>query len=84
MQQEYARYELTRFRNLVGGLQLLGAAGLLVGLQQPWAGQIGSGGLALLMLLGVGVRIKIKDSLLQTLPAFAYMMLNAYLCWTAF
>ncbi len=84
MQQEYARYGLTRFRNLVGGLQLLGAVGLLVGLHQPWAGLMGSGGLALLMMLGVGVRIKIKDSLLQTLPAFAYMILNAYLCGAAF
>lgn len=84
MKREYARYGLTRFRNVVGGLQLLGATGLLVGLQHPWAGLAGSGGLALLMLLGVGVRIKIKDSLLQTSPALAYMALNAYLCGAAF
>ena len=84
MKGEYARYGLTRFRKLVGLLQLLGAVGLLVGLQQPWAGRIGSGGLAFLMLLGVGVRIKIKDSLVQTLPALAYMMLNAYLFWAGF
>jgi len=84
MQQEYARYGLTPFRNLVGILQLLGATGLLVGYSQPWAGQSAAGGLAVLMLLGVGVRIKIKDTPLQTLPAFAYMILNAYLCLTAY
>ena len=84
MQEEYARYGLKKFRSLVGILQLLGAAGLLVGFSQPWAGQSAAGGLALLMLLGVGVRIKIKDTPSQTLPAFAYMVLNAYLGWAAF
>ena len=43
-----------------------------------------TGGLALLMLLGVGVRIRIKDSALQILPAFAYMLLNAYLAIAVF
>jgi hypothetical protein len=77
--REFNRYGLVRFRNLVGALQLAGAAGLLAGFHTPWVGQFASAGLALLMLLGVGVRIKIKDSALQTLPAFAYMLLNAYL-----
>jgi len=79
MQREYDRYGLSRFCKLVGALQLLGAAGLIVGLAHTWAGLIAAGGLALLMLLGVGVRIKIKDTLLQTTPAFAYLILNAYL-----
>ena len=84
MQQEYARYGLAKFRRLVGALQLLGAIGLLVGLHYSWAGQAAAGGLSVLMMLGVGVRIKIKDTLLQTLPAFAYMVLNAYLAWAAY
>ena len=84
MQQEYARYKLPQFRKLVGTLQLLGAAGLLVGFKVHWLGQAAAGGLALLMLLAVGVRIKIKDSPLQTLPAFAYLVLNAYLCGAAY
>ena len=65
-------------------LQLLGAAGLLVGFYIPWVGQLSAGGLAVMMLCGVGVRIKIKDTVVQTLPAFAYMLLNAYLAISAY
>ena len=65
-------------------LQLLGAAGLLVGFYMPWAGQFSATGLAVMMLCGVVVRIKIKDTVLQTLPAFAYMVLNAYLALQAY
>ncbi len=79
MRREYERYGLSGFRTLVGTSQLLGALGLLVGFHTPWVGQLAAGGLALLMLLGVAVRIRIKDTALQTLPAFAYMVLNAYL-----
>jgi hypothetical protein len=79
MRREFQRYGLPGFRKLVGGLQLLGSIGLLAGMHTPWLGQLASGGLALLMLGGVGVRIKIKDTALLTLPAFAYMVLNAYL-----
>jgi hypothetical protein len=53
-------------------------------LHTPWIGHFSAGGLALLMLCGVGVRIKIKDSVLLTLPAFAYMLLNAYLAFIAY
>ena len=84
MRLEYERYGAAKFRRLVGALQLLGAAGLLVGFYQAWAGQLAAGGLALLMLCGVGVRIKIKDTPLQTLPAATYMVLNAYLCLAAY
>jgi len=80
MQREYQRYGLAKFRNLVGTLQVLGAMGLLVGFREPWIGQSASGCLAVMMLVGIGVRVKIKDTVLQTLPAFAYMVLNAYLC----
>jgi hypothetical protein len=84
MQREYQRYGLSKYRQLVGILQLLGAAGLWVGLREPWAGQIASGGLAVLMMLGVGVRLKIRDTLWQTFPAFAYMILNGYLWFAAY
>jgi len=69
---------------LIGGLQLCAAIGLLAGLSQPWMGRAASGGLAVMMLVAVGVRIKIKDSLLQTIPALLYLALNAYLCLAVF
>lgn len=84
MKREFARYRLARFRKTVGALQLAGAAGLLAGFLVPPLGQLAAAGLALLMLLGVGVRIRIKDTALQTLPAFAYMLLNAYLAIAVF
>ena len=60
------------------------AVGLLAGLNQAWMGQAAAGGLALMMLVAVGVRIRIQDSLLQTLPALVYLLLNAYLCFVVF
>lgn len=84
MKQEFARYRLTRFRKIVGALQLAGAAGLIAGLYTPILGQLASAGLAVLMLFGVGVRISIRDTVIQTLPAFAYMLLNAYLAIAAY
>ena len=68
MKQEFERYRLRSFRALVGALQLCGAAGLLIGVSQPWIGRMASFGLALLMLLGVGVqhqRDAVGDALLR-------------------
>jgi hypothetical protein len=84
MRGEFARYGLSRQRRLVGLLQIMGACGLLAGKQLPWLGQLAAAGLALLMLLGVGVRIKISDSFLQTVPALGYLALNVYLWVAAF
>ena len=60
------------------------ALGLLAGLSEPWMGRAAAAGLALMMLGAVGVRIKIKDTFLQTIPALFYLVLNAYLCLAAF
>ena len=60
-------------------LQFLGAAGLLLGLEFKIILVISSLGLALLMFLGLAVRIKLKDSLWVSLPALFYMTLNAYI-----
>lgn len=84
MKREFERYRLGSQRALIGVLQLVGAAGLLAGLNEPWAGRWSAAGLALMMLLAVGVRIKIKDSLVQTTPALIYLVLNVYLWRAAF
>ena len=47
-------------------------------------GRAAAVGLALMMLVAVGVRIRIKDTLLQRLPALLYLALNAYLSLAAF
>ncbi|MEQ1853630.1 MAG: DoxX family protein [Chthoniobacteraceae bacterium] len=84
MKREFERYRLGSQRTLVGGLQVCAAIGLLAGLSQPWMGRAAAAGLALMMLVAVGTRIRIKDTLLQTVPAVIYLALNAYLSLAAF
>ena len=60
------------------------AAGLLAGLSRPWMGRAAAVGLALMMLVAVGVRIRIHDTVAQTIPALVYLALNAYLSVAAF
>lgn len=84
MKQEFLRYRLGSQRMLVGILQWFAGIGLLAGMSQPWMGQLAAGGLALMMLVASIVRIQIKDTLLQTIPALFYLVLNTYLCMAGF
>jgi hypothetical protein len=84
MKQEFLRYRLASQRVIVGALQWFAGIGLLAGMSQPWMGQAAAGGLALMMLVAIVVRIQIKDSLPQTIPALFYLALNAYLCLEGF
>ena len=79
MKLEFKRFGLEKVGALTAILELLGAVGLLVGLKITSILLISSGGLALLMFFGVVVRIKVKDSILVSLPAAFYMLLNAYI-----
>ncbi len=76
MKLEFGRYGLSQFRKLTGTLELLGGIGILVGLYFTPLLVISSGGLALLMLLGIIVRLKIKDQFLAILPALILMIIN--------
>lgn len=79
---EFIRFGLDKPKRLLTGyLQLLGALGLIFGyFYLPDLVFAASGGLTLLMLAGFAVRIKIKDSLLQSLPSLAFAILNLYIC----
>ena len=80
MKSEFERYGLPNKRRFVGGLQLLGGLGLLVGqLVTPVLTLIASAGLCILMLLGVRVRLQIKDPWYSILPALSYALLSGYL-----
>jgi uncharacterized membrane protein YphA (DoxX/SURF4 family) len=79
MEREFTRFGLAHLRVLTGSLELLGGAGLLVGLKWPPALWLSSGGLALLMLCGVGVRLNVGDSAGQSVPALGLMLVNLYL-----
>ena len=79
MENEFKRFGLEKAGTLTAVLEILGAVGLLVGMKVQLILLISSGGLALLMLLGVAVRIKVKDSFWISLPALFFMLLNAYI-----
>jgi len=78
MRNEFKRFGLEIFTTLTGILELLGGLGMLVGLKFSFILLISSGGLALLMLLGFGVRLKIKDGFWLTMPSLFFMLLNLY------
>ena len=84
MKNEFKRFKLEKLGLLTIVLEILGAVGLLIGLWYNPLLILSSGGLALLMFLGVLVRIKLKDSLWISLPAIFYMSLNAYIFYIAF
>ncbi len=79
MEEEFERYGLSRFRRLTGGLEVLGGLGLLVGLLVSWVMVVASAGLALLMLLGVIARVRVRDPLLEMVPAAVLMIANLFL-----
>lgn len=81
---EFRRYQLSAQCRLVGVLQCAAAMGLLAGFALPWVGQAAAGGLALMMLVALGVRIRIGDSFVQMLPALGYLALNAALSFDGF
>ncbi|MBP2830703.1 DoxX family protein [Aquimarina sp. U1-2] len=81
MKNEFIRFGLAKRRTLTGILQLIGGVGLILGyFFSPTLLILSSGGLALLMILGFGVRLKIKDPILAAIPALVYAILNIYIC----
>ena len=79
MSEEFHRFRLTTAqRQLTGSLQIVGALGIVSGLWYPIIGLAASTGLSMLMLLGFGVRLKIKDSFSQTFPSFLMFALNLW------
>jgi hypothetical protein len=83
IKRDFERFGLSRFRTLTGTLEVLGALGLIVGQFWPPLVPLSAGGLALLMFLGVAVRIRVRDSLAQTLPALVLMCVNLFIAWVA-
>lgn len=76
MKSEFQRYGLSRFRLLVGLLESLGGLGLLIGLLWPPLTLVSATGLCLLMLLGLGVRFRLRDPWPQLLPAALLLLIN--------
>ncbi|MEQ8926991.1 MAG: DoxX family protein [Fulvivirga sp.] len=80
MMSEFIRFGLNdRLRIITGLLQLAGALGIFMGLKLPLLGMMATFGLSILMLLGFITRLKINDPFKESVPSFAFMVINAYL-----
>jgi hypothetical protein len=79
MADEFERYDLSRFRRPTGALEVLGALGLAAGYIFPPIGLLSAAGLATLMLLGLGVRAKVEDPVVQMIPAAFLLGVNLYI-----
>jgi hypothetical protein len=76
MKQEFERYQLSDFRKLVGALETLGGRGVWVGIWWEPLLIFSAAGLSLLMLLGLIVRLRLRDPISQLLPAALLMIIN--------
>jgi hypothetical protein len=76
MVAEFTRFGLARYRVLTGILEILGGAGLLVGLFWPRVLVLSSFGLALLMGLGLLTRLRIGDGFLASSQALFFLLVN--------
>lgn len=80
MKEEFTRFGLENQRVLTGYFQLFGALGLGIGyFFFPLLTFISSVGLTILMFSGFTVRIKIKDSISQSLPSLIFALLNLFI-----
>lgn len=83
MVADFHRFGLDNLRILTGVLEILGGAGLLVGLKWRPALGLSAAGLVLLMLIAFGVRLKMRDSVALSTPSFLLMLLNGYIFFLA-
>ena len=79
MTAEFTRFGLSRYRILTGTLEVLGAIGLAAGYVLPMVGVLSAVGLALLMLLGVATRIRVRDSVMESAPATVLLFINVFI-----
>ncbi|MBZ9778190.1 DoxX family protein [Psychroflexus sp. CAK8W] len=83
MFEEFKRFGLTPAqRKLTGFFQVLGAVGLAAGFYfEPILGFVAATGLSVLMSLGFGVRIKIKDNFILSFPSLFFALLNLFVAF---
>lgn len=83
MKRDFERFGLSSLRTLTGTLEALGALGLIAGQFWPPLVPLSAGGLALLMMAGIVARVRVLDSLSQTVPALVLMCMNLFIVWYA-
>jgi uncharacterized membrane protein YphA (DoxX/SURF4 family) len=79
MANDFHRFGLDNLRIMTGVMELLGGAGLLIGLRWEPALWSSSASLALLMLIAFGIRMRMQDGVRVSVPSFSFMLLNIYI-----
>lgn len=84
MVAEFERWRLPALRILTGTLQLAASVGLILGhfFSRPVL-FVSAGGLALMMFCALLARLRIRDHAYAALPAFALMVLNLFIVFSA-
>jgi hypothetical protein len=77
MASEYKRWGFNKSRKIIGLFQLLGGLGLLLSFGYRPLLLVSSSGLLVMMFFAIMVRIKIKDPIIEILPAITYLLLTA-------
>lgn len=83
MKNEFKRFGIEKLGLLTIVLEFSGALGLLLGFYFKILLLVSSLGLSTLMFFGLLTRIKSKDTIWVSLPAFFFMVLNAYIFWVS-
>ena len=73
---EYDRWGYGNLRILIATLQIFGGVGLLLGTFNLFLLQLVAFLLMTMMLYAIIVRVRLKDSIINTLPAIIYALLN--------
>ncbi len=76
---DFRRFGLENLRILTGVLEIVGGAGLLVGIKWLPAQAMAAGGLSLLMLIAFCIRVHMRDRFIEALPSFLLAALNGYI-----
>ena len=76
---EFDRYRLSRFRILIGCLEITGGFGQILGLHSPLLKSASSLGLLSLMACGIWARTRINDPWFRIFPAAVLFLVNAWI-----
>lgn len=79
LRTEFSRYGMPGVRNFVGVMEMAGGAAVLSGLAFAPVGTLAAAGLTVLMILGLVVRVRLRDTPRLMVPAAALGVVNAVL-----
>ena len=84
MKLEFERWGFSSFRKIIAILQILACFGLIIGLFYNFILSIVSFALFLMMFFAILTRIKVKDSIIKTLPSVFYSLINFLIFYLSF